>query len=1002
MFILIKDNNTISTYNLDSEIKYKGIHIYSKNDNYYISLDKGLYFEDNSKTKQLSITSYVVYEANVYYQINIYVYENDDGINDYELYKTGNFLVYNDSSTNIITRDPYLKNYYLGFKEGYLQTNFDIRVNGNKYDSSKLKPGDLIEYLGLRIYYFDEFLYINNFNVEVKLKKHQCENAVIKYQNTKKIDNFYISDDIYELDIKDLDKYKLPNKQDSKELIKNLIPNFIMCICMWLMAYTNYINNKSSNNILTYILMPISMLLTGILVPIIFIIVSDISYKKECLKIKNDYLSYLDSYIGELKDSIEKYVNSLNSRYFDLFNSKNRMFYASIKSSDFLKLSVGKIVINKNLVLDKTNDSEIDEKLHEIESLSNNIDNCPLYLDLLHSKTNTIVSKKIDKKYLFNKFLLETSYKHHYDDVGIAIYSKDINTFNNVYNLPHLFIHGIRLTLTSFEDLQMLDQMHFNKPLILFMYDYSEFHFTNENIHIIYFSTDIVNILKNSDTVIEYLNNSGYVYKDNKREFKYYMQDINFNNYYKSLGRLKSINEDSSKYSFIDVYGNDVDHYYLNNDYSLKAIFSYNNSELISFDLHESKQGPHGLIGGSTGSGKSELIVSLLLSMCIRYSPEYLNIVLIDYKGGGIKESLSHNGQAIPHIVASISNLQNNSLDRMIIALHNECKYRQSLFKELSNKSNVSIMNIDDYLHANVDSPKLSHLLIVVDEFAELKKENPEQIKELISISRIGRSLGIHLILATQKPAGVIDDEIWSNSRFKIALKVFDEKDSTDIIKNKDAAYLDKPGSFYLLVDGSTIKGQSMYTKADCEGKDPYQVSTLNNILQIDKTYKKQVNTINSIAGYYCEKIIDATNRLNLKPRNIEYMPPIEKDRHSLVKGPCIVFGEKDDYINNSKGLLAYGLNESVLVYSSRKNEINAILNTLNEYKRNTVVIANKEYQGFYISDSITYDNSEDINYLFKKLLNTKHNNLTLVIEDLYCLLSYDEEYIDVLKIKQI
>ena len=233
----------------------------------------------------------------------------------------------------------------------------------------------------------------------------------------------------------------------------------------------------------------------------------------------------------------------------------------------------------------------------------------------------------------------------------------------------------------------------------------------------------------------------------------------------------------------------------------MDADFAYMGRELLYFDLDERNLGPHGLIAGTTGSGKSELIVSMLLSLCIRYRPDYLNIILIDYKGGGIKESLTSQKGTIPHIVGSIDNLEPSGFERMIVALDHECKRRQTLFKKMSNKLMTSIMNIDDYLdsdYQNFGFPKMAHLLIVVDEFAQLKKDNPTIIKELISFSRIGRSLGVHLILATQRPSGAIDDEIWSNSRFKIALKVLSEKDSNDIIKRKDAAYLTSAGQFYL------------------------------------------------------------------------------------------------------------------------------------------------------------------------------------------------------------
>ena len=119
---------------------------------------------------------------------------------------------------------------------------------------------------------------------------------------------------------------------------------------------------------------------------------------------------------------------------------------------------------------------------------------------------------------------------------------------------------------------------------------------------------------------------------------------------------------------------------------------------------------------------------------------------------------------------------------------------RQELFAE------YDVNKIDDYIKlyksGAVKTP-LPHLILVVDEFAELKSEQPEFMKELISAARIGRSLGVHLILATQKPAGVVNDQIWSNSKFKLCLKVQDKSDSNEVLKSPLAAEIREPGRAY-------------------------------------------------------------------------------------------------------------------------------------------------------------------------------------------------------------
>lgn len=1001
MFVIIVDNNEIVSINLDKQHIYKGIYIYLKNNDYYITLKDGLYFIDKSRYKKLEYQEYTICEDKVYYNIKLYVYKDSSGFDSYNIYKNCNFVIANSEKANIICNDIYLKDYYLSCKDGILKSNCEVLVNHKKYDGYYLEDGDLIEYLGIRIIYYRDFLYINSFNLNIKLDKYKCDYSKIRYEDIKQSDNYFIPEDIYELQIEKIDDYKVPTKPNNYDFVRSLIPNFIMCLSMSFMAYMNYSSNHLNSNVsvYSYIIMPIAMMMTSIIVPSIFIIISNVSFDRKAKVQKLSYMDYLNRYKSTLQENIDLYINSINKRYFNLINSKNMMFYAKRKSDDYLKLSIGKINIKKDIELPKTEDNEINEKLNEIKNICNNIDNFPLYLNLKENKIVTFVSKSVDKDYFFYRYILEVAFKHHFDDVAIGVYACDSYKFDSIYNLPHLFYKGYRLTITNVQGLQRIDQEAIDKPLILFLYDKCNYTFTNPNIHVLYFTNRKQDIYKDSDAIVEFNNNTGYLYADRKTEFKHIQENIEFNKYFNYLGRYKSINSDIFSYNYKDIFGNEIK-YDDTNLHSLTASFAYNEQNILEFDLHESKQGPHGLIGGSTGSGKSELIISMLLSLCIRYSPEYLNIVLIDYKGGGIKESLSYMNSTIPHIVASVSNLTNNTLQRLIIALNNECKRRQVLFKALSKYTNVSIMNLDDYLD-NYDSKfslnRIAHLLIVVDEFAELKKENPEQIKELISISRIGRSLGVHLILATQKPAGVIDDEIWSNSRFKIALKVFDEKDSSDIIKSKDAAYLSKPGSFYLQVDGGLIKAQSIYAKSDINGLDPYKVSILDSSLQVIKTYKKQLKQIYPVSDYYCKKIIEKCNFNKYNVSNIDFMPPVPLERYKLTSSKCLAFGEIDDYINNKKDLLAYDLIESLFIYSTRKYEVNSILNAFNEFDRKCVVIANALYCGKSILDSITYDDHEDIEYLFKYLLNNHNHNLTLIIEDISCLLSYDETYLDAL-----
>lgn len=340
---------------------------------------------------------------------------------------------------------------------------------------------------------------------------------------------------------------------------------------------------------------------------------------------------------------------------------------------------------------------------------------------------------------------------------------------------------------------------------------------------------------------------------------------------------------------------------------------------LFTLDLHEKIHGPHGLVAGMTGSGKSEFIITYILSLAVNYHPNEVAFILIDYKGGGMAKAF----EKLPHTVGIITNLDGAAVNRSLISIQSELKRRQAIFQDVSRKIHVS--NIDIYKYqqlyreGTVTEP-LQHLFIISDEFAELKTQQPDFMRELVSAARIGRSLGVHLILATQKPSGVVDDQIWSNSRFRVCLKVQEKSDSMDMLKRPDAAELTQTGRFYLQVGYNEIfeLGQSAWAGAPyTPGERPEEekdqsVSVLDgvgNVIRQVALKKKRgsAKQLDTIVQYLAQMAKE--EGVQVRPM---WMPPLGKvilledllrrygSRYapSAMRGLEPVIGEADDPAN--------------------------------------------------------------------------------------------------------
>lgn len=211
---------------------------------------------------------------------------------------------------------------------------------------------------------------------------------------------------------------------------------------------------------------------------------------------------------------------------------------------------------------------------------------------------------------------------------------------------------------------------------------------------------------------------------------------------------------------------------------NLRAVFGQAATEPFALDLRA--DGPHALVGGTTGSGKSEFLQAWVLGLASAHSPQRVSFLFVDYKGGAAFADCLD----LPHTVGLVTDLSPHLVRRALTSLRAELRYREHLFNKKKVKDIVELERTGD--------PEVPpSLVIVVDEFAALATEVPEFVDGVVDVAQRGRSLGLHLILATQRPAGVIRDNLRANTNLRIALRMADESDSDDVLGTPMAASFD-------------------------------------------------------------------------------------------------------------------------------------------------------------------------------------------------------------------
>ncbi len=738
--------------------------------------------------------------------------------------------------------------------------------------------------------------------------------------------------------------------------------------------------------------------------------------QKENLR-QEKYKEYLERIKSSFNEECEKQKQILLENSVDINECENRIINTSRKlwdrsfgQNDFLKINVGKGTVAMDIDVQyperkfEIERDELEEQLLDLCEAPHVIENVPISVSLLENNVTGVIGDRSNAIKFANGLILQLASLYSYDEVKLVfiLNEKDTNKFDYVKWLPHIWNDdkSFRFLAKDFDDIKDVssyldaefesrmnmkdDELEDVSPYyIIFAFDKNLSlradiikkiyeNKKNYNFSILTFFDELKNLPKECSNVIELDKNKGKIYDKNDvsgkiTEFKpdIYI-DKNLNKLSVALSNIKLNNGDETytlpkMITFLEMYGvGKIEHLnvlsrWKENDptKTLAAQIGVDTiGDAFKLDLHEKYHGPHGLVAGMTGSGKSEFIMTYILSLAINYHPDEVSFVLIDYKGGGMAKAF----EKLPHIAGIITNLDGAAINRSLISIQSELRRRQGIFAQASKQTGIS--NIDIYKYqkmyreGTVKEP-LQHLFIISDEFAELKTQQPEFMTQLVSAARIGRSLGVHLILATQKPSGVVDDQIWSNAKFKACLKVQDKADSMDMLKRPEAAELQDTGRFYLQVGynemfklgQSAWSGAPYYPSDKVDGQVDDSIEIIDNVghvissAKIDKrkSVQKPKKQIDAITDYLSE--LAEQEHISVRPLWLEPIPAViyiedVRKKYNYQRPDYdieAVVGEYDDPMNQSQNILTLSLTDlgNTVIYGAAGSGKTTFLNSM-------------------------------------------------------------------------
>lgn len=802
-------------------------------------------------------------------------------------------------------------------------TRYGVCVNGFRITSQKeIKNFDFFSIANFSFYYKNGKLYTEN---SPKMRVNGLSTKALGYQTTHYdypnfIRNTRVQYCLPETEFEIKQPNPKPNKT-KKNIILSLIPAIVMLILMVVMR--GILGGGGS-----FVIYSVCSMSVGIIMSVVTYIYDGKEYKKNSQKREEDYKEYISQKEQEIAAARQDELRIRNLIYESLTNSiqevlnfGKRIYEKSGKDKDFLDIYLGTGTVKASAPVKYTKQDFIDTEdpislLPEAVSKKyRDIENAPIVSQFNTAGGVGIVGSRAMLRDVMKNITLDLAIRHFYKEVKMYyIFDEaDADSMQWLRWLRHTYNDeiGIRNFLCDDESRKILLENLYS-VLSEREAETQESEGTTFDTHYVVFVLDDTTIRKHPvSKYIEECSKYGFtfVFFEEHEEFlpkgcgeiirldqgqtggtllKSENGDIQTHFTYRhvddSLAELvalklgavtvqdvsleSELTKNISMFELLNIFT--VDDLDLKKRWETSKVYKSmaaplgvkTKNEVVYLDISDkaSAHGPHGLVAGTTGSGKSELLQTYVLSMATLFHPYDVGFVIIDFKGGGMANQF----KKLPHMMGAITNIDGREINRSLLSIKAELVKRQAYFAE------AGVNHINDYIklfkQGAVKQP-LPHLIIIVDEFAELKAEFPDFMKELISAARIGRTLGVHLILATQKPAGVVDAQIWSNSKFKLCLKVQTKEDSNEVIKTPLAAEITEPGRAYFQVGNNEVFElfQSAYTGVkvaeDGDNKTKtFSVYELNNWGKRSMVYTNKKKSQSDHAKNQLQAIVDYVN----------------------------------------------------------------------------------------------------------------------------------------------